>query len=212
MFSSVRSAAPTLRRAYAAAPKVSAPVALQTLPGKYATAAFTSALTKSAATLSQVESDLTTLAKLIENKDKAAAFLENPTLGSSERAAAIKGLASKIPKINETTLGLLDVLSANGRLTTTSEVIKDFIVLSKAQKGEVEIIVTSAEPLEKSVSDRLERALKGSETAKGKTVKVVNKVNPELLAGIVVDFGDKTIDLSAASKVNKLNGLLTQSV
>jgi len=38
----------------------------------------------------------------------------------------------------------------------------------------------------------------------------LHQINSELLAGIVVDFGDKTIDLSAASKVNKLNGLLTR--
>lgn len=37
------------------------------------------------------------------------------------------------------------------------------------------------------------------------------QVNPELLGGLVVDFGDKTIDLSASSKVNKLNALLTRT-
>ena len=39
------------------------------------------------------------------------------------------------------------------------------------------MVVTSAEPLEKSVQDRLERALKGSEAAKGKNMKIVNKVS-----------------------------------
>ena len=29
-----------------------------------------------------------------------------------------------------------------------------------------------------------------------------------MLGGIVVDFGDKTVDLSVASRVNKLNNLL----
>lgn len=34
------------------------------------------------------------------------------------------------------------------------------------------------------------------------------QVNPSILGGIVVDFGDKSIDLSVASRVNKLNNLL----
>ena len=34
------------------------------------------------------------------------------------------------------------------------------------------------------------------------------QVNPGILGGIVVDFGDKTIDLSVSSRVNKLNALL----
>lgn len=36
------------------------------------------------------------------------------------------------------------------------------------------------------------------------------QVNPAVLGGVVVDFGDKTIDLSVASRVNKLNNLLSR--
>ena len=144
------------------------------------------------------------------------ACTDNPTLGSSDRSAALKALFSKIPKASEvrlplsrcsrahsspadlslpsfrhllrraspsqTTINLLDVLSVNGRLTATSDVVADFITLSKAHKGEVEVTVTSAEPLDKTTQDRLERALKGSEAAKGKTMKIVNKVSAQCLS------------------------------
>lgn len=33
-------------------------------------------------------------------------------------------------------------------------------------------------------------------------------MNPSVLGGIVVDFGDKSIDLSVSSRVNKLNNVL----
>jgi len=33
-------------------------------------------------------------------------------------------------------------------------------------------------------------------------------VNPSVLGGLVVDFGEKTIDLTISSRVNKLNNLL----
>jgi hypothetical protein len=33
-------------------------------------------------------------------------------------------------------------------------------------------------------------------------------VNPSVLGGIIVDFGDKTIDLSVQSRVTKLNNVL----
>lgn len=38
------------------------------------------------------------------------------------------------------------------------------------------------------------------------------KVNPAILGGIVVDFGDKSIDLSVASRVNKLNSMLQRTL
>lgn len=33
-------------------------------------------------------------------------------------------------------------------------------------------------------------------------------MNPSVLGGLVVDFGEKTIDLSVSSRINKLNNLL----
>ena len=39
----------------------------------------------------------------------------------------------------------------------------------------------------------------------------VVQINPAVLGGVVVDFGDKTIDLSVASRVNKLNNLLSRA-
>ena len=38
------------------------------------------------------------------------------------------------------------------------------------------------------------------------------KVNPSLLGGMIVDVGDKTIDLSVASRVTKLNNLLQRKL
>lgn len=37
------------------------------------------------------------------------------------------------------------------------------------------------------------------------------QVNPSVLGGIIVDFGDKTIDLSVQSRVTKLNNVLTRA-
>lgn len=50
------------------------PVQLQSLSGKYATAAFTGALAKSADTLKQVETDLQAINKLIAANDKSVVF------------------------------------------------------------------------------------------------------------------------------------------
>jgi F-type H+-transporting ATPase subunit O len=77
-----------------------------------------------------------------------------------------------------------------------------------AHRGELVVTVTSAEPLGSSEMKRLEKALKGSQVAQGKELKVVNKVNESILGGLQVDFGDKTIDLSASSRVTKFGAAL----
>lgn len=59
---------------------------------------------------------------------------------------------------------------------------------------------------------RLETAVSKSPYSQGKKLKVSTKINPELLGGLVVEIGEQTIDYSVASKISKLNKLLTDSV
>lgn len=59
---------------------------------------------------------------------------------------------------------------------------------------------------------RLETAVSKSPYSQGKKLKVSTKVNPELLGGLVVEIGEQTIDYSVASKISKMNKLLTDSV
>lgn len=107
-------------------------------------------------------------------------------------------------------------------MSQTSKVIADFNSLISAYRGELEVSVTSAEALDSKTMSRLEKALKSSKEAEGKTLKIVNKVNPAVLGGLLVDFGDKTsklaalwravltclVDLSASSKVTRFNAAL----
>ena len=41
---------------------------------------------------------------------------------------------------------------------------------------------------------------------------IAPKVNPDIIGGLVVEIGDRTIDLSVSSKVSKMNKLLTDAL
>lgn len=76
----------------------------------------------------------------------------------------------------------------------------------QAHRGEVKVTITTAQPLEKDLQKRLEDALKSSQVAQsGKNLVFENKINEAQLGGVVIDVGDKTIDLSVASRVSRLN-------
>ncbi|KAG0139743.1 hypothetical protein CROQUDRAFT_666058 [Cronartium quercuum f. sp. fusiforme G11] len=201
--------------ATAASKPIQAPIQLQGLSGKYASALFTAALKKDEKILSTIEKDVTSFQKVLSGKDGSSIkeFLQNPTLQAADRK---KGLSEMFGKFtsppNELTKNLLSVLAENGRLYETEKVIDDFLSLMSAHRGEITITITSAQPLDSSLQTRLESTLKKSATAQGKTVKIKNNVNAGVLGGLIVDFGDKTIDLSVSSRVNKLNALLTESI
>ncbi|KAG1747245.1 ATP synthase delta subunit-domain-containing protein [Suillus paluster] len=111
--------------------------------------------------------------------------------------------------VSEITKNMFAVLSDNGRRGETQGAIESFNELVSKYKGELEVVVTSAAPLLKDVSSWLETILEQSQAAQqAKSLKITNKVNPSVLGGIIVDFGDKSIDLSVSSRVNKLNNIL----
>ncbi|ORY57981.1 hypothetical protein BCR35DRAFT_335221 [Leucosporidium creatinivorum] len=163
------------------------PIQLNGLSGKYAGALFTAAAKKDAAALKKVESDLLAVKAAIKAEPSIQDFLANPVLSSSDKSSGIDALLSKAsPK------------------SAASDLTKNFF------EGEVKVTITTAQPLEKDLQKRLEEALKGSALAgSGKTLIIENKVNDAVLGGLVVDFGDKTVDLSVASKVNKLNAQIS---
>jgi len=141
-----------------------------------------------------------------------------PTISAQDRAAGLPALFApaegpKKTPISDVTKNLFEVLSENGRLGETEGVIEGFAELFAKYKGELEVVVTSAGPLPRDVLTRLETTLKQSQAAQqAKTLRIKNKVNPSILGGLVIDFGDKTVDLSVSARVTKLNSVLQQSI
>jgi len=119
--------------------------------------------------------------------------------GSAEATKAVKNL--------------LEVMSENGRLGMLDGVVSAFEKIMRAHKGEVDVVVTSAQPLDARVLSRLEQSIaKSSLLSRGQKVKMENKVNDNILGGLIVEIGDRTIDLSVQSRVTKLNQLLYETL
>jgi len=194
--------------------------AASSIASKYASAAYSAALKKSPQTLTKVQAELNVISKTLQDVPELKEFVTNPTLSLQERKNGLPSLFSKIEgtgakkePVSDVTKNLLSVLSENGRLTETEHVIEGFNELVAKYKGELNVTVTSASPLPRDVLSRLESTLKQSQTAQeAKSLKLTNKVNPSVLGGLVVDFGEKTIDLSVSSRISKLNNLLNESV
>lgn len=159
--------------------------------------------------LTQVAIELSGLKASIPKNDKLLDLITNPTLSNDARVQGIEEALKFSGAKSEITKNLLSTLSENGRLASTSKVVEEFEKLISAHNGDVEVVVESAQELDSKLQSRLEATLKNSSiAAEGKKIKFVSKVNPALLGGLVVEFGEKTVDLSVASKVNKLNNLI----
>ncbi|KAG0222995.1 hypothetical protein BGW42_006175 [Actinomortierella wolfii] len=199
--------APRLARGYATASNaVKIPAVLHGIEGRYATALYSAAAKKQA--LETVESDLKQVKAVVEKDTKLRAFLENPTINRNEKKDGVKKMLGA-GKYSDLTKNFFDTLAENGRLYDTVKIINSYDTLMSAHRGEVQVTITSAKELDAKDINKIKGFLsKSSYVSPKQTLVVSNKVNPSILGGLVVEFGDKTIDLSVSSKVNKLNQLL----
>ncbi|KAI5778519.1 ATP synthase delta subunit-domain-containing protein [Geopyxis carbonaria] len=203
-------------RTYAAAATKAAPastkppVALFGVDGTYASALYTaSAKTQS---LESTDKALKSLKVTLTKDPKLARILGSPTLSVSDKRTII-GEVMKAVGQDKTVKNFLELLAENNRLGLVGGVIEKFDTLMGAHRGEVEATITSATQLDQKTLNRLQTAISKSEhVGQGKTLKVINKVNPEVLGGLVVEVGDRTIDLSISARMAKLNKLLTDAL
>ncbi|KAF9294938.1 ATP synthase F0 subcomplex subunit OSCP atp5 [Mortierella antarctica] len=202
--------APQVARGYATATSVQVPAVLHGIEGRYATALYTAAAKKQA--LDVVEADLKQVKKVVEKDSKLREFLENPTINRIEKKSGVQQMLAA-GKYNDLTKNFFDTLAENGRLYDTVKIINSYGSLMSAGRGEVQVTITSAKELDAKEVAKVKGFLaKSSFVTAKQTLIVSNKVNPAILGGLVVEFGDKTIDLSVSSKINKLNQLLHEAI
>ncbi|KAH6618526.1 ATP synthase delta subunit-domain-containing protein [Boeremia exigua] len=203
-------------RGYAAAAPSSAatkpPVALFGVDGTYASALYTAAAKTNA--LDGTAKSLEQLATIFQKDAKLAEILRAPTLSVSDKQQIVAELQKHVGADKDGIVkNLLDTLAQNNRLGVLEGVVENFSVLMGAHRGEIELVVTSAAALDNKTLSRLEAAISKSQyVAQGQKLKVVSKVNPEIRGGLIVEIGDRTIDLSVSSKMAKMNKLLKDTL
>lgn len=198
------------KRTLASAASVKPPVQLFGLDGTYATALYTAAA--KASNLDSAAKSLESL-KTVTADAKVASFLENPALSVQDRAIVVETLSQQVPSIDSSVSNFLKVLAENNRLDLLPSVISQFKVLIDAHSGVVEAIVTSADSLDSKILKKIEAAVgKSKFVGSGKSLRLTNKVNPDIQGGLIVEVGDRTVDLSIASKIAKLNQALKESI
>jgi len=141
-------------------------------------------------------------------------LLGAPTLSVSDKQQIVAELQKHVGNDKDGIIkNLLQTLAANNRLGALEGVVEKFGQLMSSHRGEVELTVTSAAPLDNRTLSRLESAIQKSQyVSSGQRLKVVPKVNPEIRGGLIVEVADRTIDLSVSAKMARMNKLLKDTL
>lgn len=173
---------------------------LSTLARPYAEAVFR--IADASGRLGEWSETLSNLASVAVDRSIAAA-IDDPNISSPKVAGFfIQVLAGQLSGEAE---NFVRVLAENHRLELLPEIALQYDVLKNERQGVLEAKVTSAFPMSDAQMSELVTQL---EQTTGKRVKAEVTLDPELIAGVRIEIGDKVIDGSARAQLNALEAAL----
>ncbi|XP_076975013.1 ATP synthase peripheral stalk subunit OSCP, mitochondrial [Tamandua tetradactyla] len=176
------------------------PVQIYGIEGRYATALYSAASKQNK--LEQVEKELSRVAQLLK-EPKVAASILNPYVKRSVKVKSLNDITAK-ERFSPLTSNLINLLAENGRLNNTPAVISAFSTIMSVHRGEVPCTVTTASPLDEATLSELKTVL-NSFLSKGQVLKLEIKTDPSIMGGMIVRIGEKYVDMSAKTKIQKLS-------
>jgi F-type H+-transporting ATPase subunit O len=101
------------------------------------------------------------------------------------------------------TLGreIAKILLHTDKTNSLDSLMRD-VVRNWADSGYVDVIARSAFPLSDKVKTDIKKLIK-KYYPNAKQIKIIEEIDPEVVAGVVLEFADKQLDLSVETKLNK---------
>lgn len=164
---------------------------------------YAKAFVGAAETAGKTDSAVTELSSLIsdvlDKNSELERILASSFISQEEKAGILDRVFGK--QASPMLLAFLKVLSNHGRLNCLRAVRVEVERLYQALRGQVEVTVQSATPLDAAMSKGLVESLR---KLLGKEPKLKMLTDPKLLGGLVVRVGDTVYDGSVATQLSHL--------
>jgi F-type H+-transporting ATPase subunit delta len=136
---------------------------------------------------------------------EVAAVLTNPTIPTEQRME----LVSAAPHVfDEAATNLARLLIESNRVRDIEAVEQEFQRLADEAAGRVRATVTTA--IELTPHDR-DRVADGLSKRLGKEIRLTVAVDPSILGGLKLQYGDRLVDASVATRLQQLRRRLAAS-
>ena len=170
---------------------------------EYASALFEIALREDKR--NEVYDSLALVEEIMRREPAYIDFLLSPAIPSSERKKAVKD--SFGGKVDESVVGLLTVLTANGHVRAIFDIIEAYKVFYRESTRKSDAFVVSAVELSEEQKAKLRNALiKRS----GNKVYMHYRVDPKLMGGLIVEMDGVRYDGSLSHRLKELKEVMEQ--
>jgi F-type H+-transporting ATPase subunit delta len=147
--------------------------------------------------------ELDDLARLIAGDGELATFFATPLVEEQARSEAIETIFRG--RASDLLADALQVINRKGRLALLPAIADAYRGELRRLRGRVDARVTTAVPLSQAQRESLQAALA---RFSGKAADLVEKVDPGILGGLVVEVGGEKIDSSLSNQLHDAGVML----
>jgi F-type H+-transporting ATPase subunit delta len=169
----------------------------------YAEALFGAA--KDSGKLAEVHEALSDFAAAVADSPELRAVLRNPQLEPGTKATILADLVGDDEPLFT---HFLQVVAEKGRAAELEEIAREFERLVAREERRLTVELTTARELTDAETKAI---LKQIEDAAGRKVEATQKVDPDLVGGIVLQAGSLRVDASVRGRLERLRNELVKT-
>ena len=155
--------------------------------------------------LDAVRGELGQFVDAVDGSRELQVFFFSPYFSSAEKVA---GLKRAVSDADAELLNFLELLIEKQRMPEIFRIRRQLDELWKHENRRIDVTVTSAVTLEPAVVEKVGEEI---ERQTGQKVDLSSRVDAEILGGIVLQVGNKVLDASIRSRLEKLRKSVAQA-
>jgi ATP synthase F1 delta subunit len=155
--------------------------------------------------LDAIRDELSQFVDAVDGNRELQVFFFSPYFSSAEKMA---GLERAVSDADAELLNFLELLIEKQRMPEIFRIRRQLDELWKQENKRIDVTVTSAVTLEPAVVEKVGEEI---ERQTGQKVDLSSRVDAEILGGIVLQVGNKVLDASIRSRLEKLRKSVAQA-
>ena len=155
--------------------------------------------------LDAIRGELAQFVDAVDGNRELQVFFFSPYFSSAEKVA---GLKRAVSDVDAELLNFLELLIEKQRMPEIFRIRRQLDELWKHENRRIDVTVTSAVTLEPAVVEKVGEEI---ERQTGQKVDLSSRVDAEILGGIVLQVGNKVLDASIRSRLEKLRKSVAQA-
>ena len=168
------------------------------IAGRYALALYDLAQQEHA--IDSIEGELQRFLDLLNESADLRELVRNPVFSAEDQTRAVGAVLDKAG-ISGLGANFIKLVASKRRLFAIRSMIDAYRAIVADKRGLLSAEVTVAEKLNDANRISVEDALK---SVTGKTVTLIEKVDPAIIGGLIVKMGSKMVDSSVRTKLNSI--------